>query len=94
MKKIAVLTLSFFFVLCFTAPLLAEDKPSPGPSGREVVEDVLWIRPLGLVRVIIEATAYVISLPATVPLKKMDCAYEFLIEDPFWFTFERPIGEM
>jgi hypothetical protein len=60
----------------------------------DILGDVLCIRPLGFVRVIIEAVAFGVSLPVTAPLKKVDEAREFLIQDPYTFTFERPLGQM
>jgi len=94
MKKFVVLMLITLLGLSISAPTLAEDRSSSGPSVQEIVEDVLCIRPLGFVRVIIEAVAFGISLPVTAPLKKVDEAKEFLIEDPYSFAFERPLGEM
>jgi len=91
MKKIFILLL--FLVLSFSAPVFAEDQSSGGPSVKDIVDDVLWIRPLGFVRLILEAVAFGVSLPATVPLGKVDEASEFLIKDPYSFVFERPVGE-
>jgi hypothetical protein len=92
MKKIFILFL--FLVLSFSVPAFAEDRSSPSPSVMDIVGDVLCIRPLGFVRVIIEAVAFGVSLPVTAPLKKVDAASEFLIKDPYAFHFERPLGEM
>jgi hypothetical protein len=92
MRKIFILFL--FIILFFAGSVFAQDRSSPGPSVQDIVEDILYIRPLGFVRVIIEAVAFGISLPVTAPLKKVDEAKEFLIEDPYSFTFERPLGEM
>ena len=83
-----------FIALFFTSPVFAEDQSSNGPSVTDLVGDVLCIRPLGFVRIIIEAVAFGVSLPVTAPLRKVDAASEFLIEDPYSFHFERPLGEM
>ena len=84
----------FLFVfLFFHVPVFAADPSSNGPSVMDILEDVLWIRPLGFVRVIIETVAFGVSLPVTAPLKKVDEASEFLIKDPYSFVFERPVGE-
>jgi len=91
MKKIFILLL--FLVLSFSAPVFAEDQSSGGPSVKDIVDDVLWIRPMGFVRLILEAVAFGVSLPVTAPLKKVDEASEFLIKDPYSFVFERPVGE-
>jgi hypothetical protein len=94
MKKIFVLLIFFLFLFSLTSPVLAED-PSPGsPSMKEIVQDVVWIRPLGIIRIALEAMAFGISYPVTRPLKKVEEASDFLLKDPYSFTFERPAGEM
>ena len=92
MKKIFILLLSL--ALSFSVPVFAEDRSPSGPSMLDIVEDVLWIKPLGFVRLILEAVAFGVSLPVTAPLKKVDEASEFLVKDPYAFVFERPLGEM
>jgi hypothetical protein len=92
MKKIFILFL--FLILSFSAPAFAEDQSSTSPSVKDIVEDILWIKPLGFLRVVLEGAAYGISLPVTIPLQRKDEARELLIEDPYSFTFERPLGEM
>jgi hypothetical protein len=94
MKKFVVLLIITLLALSISVPVIAEDRSSPGPSVKDAVEDILCIRPLGFIRVIIEAVAFGVSLPVTAPLKRTDEAKEFLIEDPYSFTFERPLGEM
>jgi hypothetical protein len=92
MRKIFIL---FLLVALFpTSLVFAEERSSPGPSVKDIVEDILWIRPLGFLRVVLEGAAYGISLPVTIPLQRRDEAREFLIEDPSSFAFERPLGEM
>jgi hypothetical protein len=92
MGKIFILFLSI--VLFFNVSVFAGDRSSNVSSVLDSVGDVLCIRPLGFVRVIIEAVAFRVSLPVTAPLKKVDAASEFLIKDPYSFHFERPLGEM
>jgi hypothetical protein len=94
MRKFVVLLIITLLGLSTSLPVFAEDRSSPGPSLKDIVDDVLWIRPLGFVRLILEAVAFGISLPATVPLRRVDDASEFLIKDPYAFVFERPVGEM
>ncbi len=94
MKKFGFFLIITLLVLSISLPVIAEDRSSSSPSVQDIVEDVLWIRPLGFVRVIIEAVAFGVSLPVTAPLERVDEASEFLIKDPYAFTFERPLGEM
>jgi hypothetical protein len=88
------LILFLFIFLFLSVPVFAADRSSNNPSVMDILADVLCIRPLGFVRVIIEAVAFGVSLPVTAPLERVDEAREFLIEDPYSFTFERSLGEM
>ncbi len=63
------------------------------PSVMDTVEDVLCIRPLGFVRVIIEAVAFGVSLPVTAPLKKVEEAREFLIEGSLLLYLSKDLWE-
>lgn len=92
MRKIFLLIL--LIALFSTGPVFAEDRSSNGPSVTDILGDALCIRPLGFVRVIIEAVAFGVSLPVTAPLGKGAAAYEFLIKDPYAFHFKRPLGEV
>jgi hypothetical protein len=94
MKRIITLLLVSLFVFSFSPSVWAADQASGNPSAKDIVEDVLWIRPLGMIRVVLEAAAFVIVLPVALPLKKVDETSEFLIKDPYSFVFERPLGEM
>ena len=94
MKKFVVLLIIALLGLSISFPVLAEDRSSTSPSVKDIVEDMLWIKPFGFLRVVLEGAAYGISLPVTIPLQRKDEAREFLIEDPYSFTFERPLGEM
>lgn len=94
MKKFVVLAIITLLGLSIGVSVFAEDRSSPSPSVEDIVEDILWIRPMGFVRLILETAAFGISYPITAPLKKVDEASEFLVKDPYSFVFERPIGEM
>jgi hypothetical protein len=94
MKRIIILLIISFFVLSFNLLVFAEDNSSTNPSVGEVVGDILWIRPLGVIGIVMGATAYVISLPVTAPLKKTNEASQILIKDPYNYYFKRPLGEM
>jgi hypothetical protein len=81
-------------VLSLNNLLFAKDD-SPGDlSVAEVVGDVLWVRPLGFMQTALGAAAFVVSLPVTIPLKKVDEARDFLITYPYHYYFKRPLGEM
>jgi hypothetical protein len=94
MKRIIILLIISFFVLSFNLLVFAEDNSSKDPSIGEVLGDILWIRPLGVIGTLMGATAYVISLPVTAPLKKTNEASQILIKDPYNYYFKRPLGEI
>jgi len=74
--------------------LFAKDDSSGDLSTPEVVGDLLWVRPLGIMQIALGATAFVISLPATIPLKKTDQAKEFLMMYPYYYFLKRPLREL
>lgn len=94
MKRMIILLMVFFFVLSFNAFVLAKDEPAGDLSTPEVVGDLLWVRPLGIMHIALGATAFVVSLPVTIPLKRADEAKEFLITYPYYYYFKRPLREM
>ncbi len=94
MKRMIIFLMVSFLVLSFNGLLFAKDDSSGDLSTAEVVGDVLWVRPLGIMGTILGAAAFVISLPVTIPLKKTEEAKEFLITYPYNYYFKRPIGEM
>ena len=50
--------------------------------------DILVLRPLGLCGTILGASAFVVSLPVTVPFKKTDEVSKILVMEPYDYTFE------
>jgi hypothetical protein len=94
MKRTIIFLMVSFLVLSFTGALFAKDESTADLSVPEIVGDVLWVRPIGLVQTAFGAMSFVISLPVTIPLKKMDEAKEFLITYPFYYYFKRPLGKM
>jgi hypothetical protein len=94
MRRIITFLIVSCFVLSFNGLLFAKDEPTGDLSTPEVVGDVLWVRPLGVMHTVLGATAFVISLPVTIPLKKADGAKEFLITYPYYYYFKRPLREM
>ncbi len=94
MKRMTTFLMVFFFVLSFNGFVLAKEEPVGDLTTPEVVGDLLWVRPLGLMHVGLGAMFYVISLPVTLPLKKAEEAKEFLITYPYDYYFKRPLREM
>jgi hypothetical protein len=94
MKRLITIAAISLFLLSSTALVFAKDDSSEDLSGVEIVGDILWVRPLGFMKIALGTTAFVISLPVTIPLKKMDAAKEFLITYPYNYYFKRPLKEM
>ncbi len=94
MKRMITLFIFFFLVFSFCGPVLASDHFSRDLSTPEVVGDIVWVRPLGIMQIALGATAFVISLPVTIPLKETDQAKEFLITYPYYYFLKRPLREM
>jgi hypothetical protein len=94
MKRMITFLIILSLVFSINGLLFAKDDSSGDLSTPEVVGDVLWVRPLGIMHIALGATAFVISLPVTIPLKKMDEAKEFLITYPYYYFLKRPLREM
>ena len=94
MKGLITIVAISLFLLSSAAPVFAKDDSSEDLSGVEVVGDILWVRPLGLMKIALGATAFVISLPVTIPLNKMEGAKEFLITYPYNYYVKRPLRKM
>ena len=93
MKKIVILIMAFCLVLSCNLFVFAEDDSSKNPSVGEIVGDVLWVRPLGVMGAVLGATTYVISYPVTFFFGKTDEAKAVLITDPYDYYLKRPLGE-
>ena len=94
MKRMSIFLMVSFFILSSSAFVLAKDDPAGDLSTPEVVGDLLWVRPLGVLKVGLGAVFYVVSLPVTLPLKKAEEAKEFLLTYPYYYYFKRPLREM
>ena len=93
MKKILGLFLVTLLALWGSGSVFATDYFPEHPSLEDVVEDVLVLRPVGLIRTVIEGAAFVVTLPVTIPLRKDEKAFDYLVRDPYGFTFKRPLGK-
>ena len=95
MKKIMNIVVATLLILAFNSVSLAAiQKSSSRPSAGAVVSDVLVLRPLGFAGTILGSAAFVVSLPVTLATHKVDRAEKLLVEEPYNYTFERPLGHM
>ena len=93
MKGMITFLMVFFLVFSFNGLLFANDDSSRKPSIKDILGDVLCIRPLGAIEMAFNSLFFVISLPVTIPLKKTNEAEEFFIKKPYNFYFNRGLGE-
>ncbi len=94
MKSFGTFLLVCSLVLSFNGFVLAKDNSSGSPSTGAVVLDILVLRPLGFCGTILGASAFVISLPVTLPFKKTDEVSKIVVIEPYGYTFERPLGRI
>jgi hypothetical protein len=94
MKRTITFSMVCSLVFAFSGPLLAKDDSSGDLSTPEMVGGVLWVRPLGFMQIALGATAFAISLPVTIPLKKAEEVKEFLMKYPYGYFVKRPPREM
>lgn len=96
MKKIATMMFIAFLILAINSIAFAagQREGSSTPSAGAVVSDILVLRPLGLAGTVLGGAAFVVSLPVTLATHKVDSVEKILVEEPFSYTFERPLGGM
>jgi len=90
MKKILMVFL-ILSVFAMPAPVLSEEGHEP--SGEAVTIDLVFMRPAGLVSIVVGTGIFIIAIPFTVPTGSVRVAAKRLIKEPFIFTFVRPVGE-
>lgn len=76
-------------MVCFAGELEQDDDLIAG----KMASDALVVRPLGLCATVIGGAVFVISLPFSALGGNTKPAYDYLVADPFKFTFSRPLGD-
>jgi hypothetical protein len=95
MKKKTGIFAAALLILVFSSVSFASTQGSSStPSAGAVVSDVLVLRPLGFAGTILGGAAFVVSLPVTLATHKVDRAEKLLVQEPYDYTFERPLGRM
>ncbi len=74
---------------CFAQGLQEDDDIIAG----KMAGDALVVRPLGICATVIGGALFIVSLPFSALGGNTESAYEYLVEDPFNFTFKRPLGD-
>ena len=100
MKKIMAicLTAALLWPACGSAVFAGNTEESIPEEQIEtedipVIIDVLILRPVGLASCVVGLAAAVIALPFAIPSGSMKKVSQALIEEPFYYTFKRPLGK-
>ena len=68
-----------------------DDQHSTGPA---MVLDLVLVRPLGLVATVVGTVFFVAGLPFAAATRSIPEAGHYLVKEPAWFTFQRPLGDL
>jgi len=93
-KRIVVLVTTFVLIMvpcttCFAQEIERDDAVIAG----QMAGDALVARPLGLCATVIGSALFVVSLPFSLLGGNTGDAFNYLMADPFKFTFTRPLGD-
>jgi len=93
LKRVIVLLTTIALVTvpcmtCFAEGLQQDDDLIAGKMAAEVI-----VRPLGICATLIGAAIFIVTLPFSALGGNTQAAHEYLVEDPFKFTFNRPLGD-
>jgi hypothetical protein len=89
MKKTSIAMLVVCALIMSTAPAFASEPT----DGMAIVADVLIARPVGLVSIVFGTAMYIVALPFSIPSDSVGKTGKLLVEDPFKYTFFRPLGD-
>ncbi|UCE79015.1 MAG: hypothetical protein JSV13_11030 [Nitrospiraceae bacterium] len=88
MKNLLLILLSF--IIAFT-PAMALAFESDKTEA--IAADTLLMRPLGLASLVVGTSLFIVSFPFSMLGNNVHETQKVLIEDPFNYTFKRPVGE-
>jgi hypothetical protein len=88
MKKIVVLTLIVSF-LAASVPAFGYDGYDDAPL---MMFDALVVRPVSLAAIVVGTAFFIIALPFAATSGSVAPVARSLVESPFLYTFQRPIG--
>jgi hypothetical protein len=74
---------------CFAQSLEHDDDIVAG----KMAGDALVVRPLGACATIIGGAVFIVSLPFSALGGNTGEAFDYMVKDPFKFTFNRPLGD-
>jgi len=71
----------------------AEETYPGGADSGAMAADLIFVRPVALVSTVVGAAIFVVTLPFTLPTQSAEEAGRALVESPFEYTFNRPLGD-
>ena len=94
LKRVMVLltALALVTVPCSTCLAQSLEQDDDIIAGK-MASDALIVRPLGLCATVIGGAVFLVSLPFSALGGNTKPAYDYLVADPFTFTFSRPLGD-
>jgi hypothetical protein len=93
-KRIVVMVTAVALLMVPSVPCVAQEiERDDAVIAGQMAGDALVARPLGLCATIIGGALFVISLPFSALGGNTGDAFNYLVEDPFTFTFNRPLGD-
>ena len=94
-KSMIILMTVFALIMVPCASCFAQDvEKDDNVVAGQMAGDALVARPLGLCATIIGGALFVVSLPFSLLGGNTEEAFNYLLVDPFKFTFTRPLGDL
>jgi hypothetical protein len=86
-KKACVILIALMIMFSSSAAFAAPDEV-------DVAFDALIFRPIGVAVLVGGSVTFIITLPIAAITKSVPTTAEVFVENPFKYTFTRPIGDM
>ena len=101
-SNIVRIVVALMLALSLVAPVYGQQQlyesetipePREGPSGEAIIADVIFLRPVGIVAMVVGFVGAIIAYPFAAASNSTDRVTQKLIVEPFEYTFGRPIGD-
>ena len=92
-QSIVFLLIGAFLMVPLGSTALAQEYFESGePTGGQMVFDLAFMRPAGILATAFGSVVWVLALPFSALADNVDESTEMLVKDPAEFTFKRPLG--
>jgi hypothetical protein len=90
----AVMTISCAaLITCSMQATAHDDFPSDGTDSGDMLADLVFVRPLGLVGTVIGSALFIVALPFTLPSRNVEETAKAFVVNPAEYTFDRRLGD-